>query len=69
VPGANLAPGLRDKQASAAIHPNDSKPVRDAESSRSAFDGYVSGVARAAAHSDIPHQRISAMPFDESEHQ
>jgi signal transduction histidine kinase len=69
VPGANLAPGLRDKHSGAASQADDGRPVRDAESSRAAFDGYVSGVAKASADYREPHQMTSAILFDEGEHE
>ncbi len=64
VPGANLAPGLKDKHVGAAAHAGDRTSSRDAEASRAAFDGYVRGLSRAAEHTS---GETSEFPVDEGE--
>jgi signal transduction histidine kinase len=45
-PGANLAPGLRDTAPGAAVRRH-TRPPRDPEAERAAFDGFVAGLAEA----------------------
>jgi hypothetical protein len=55
VPGASLAPGLRDTAA-----PPPSRPAampRDPEAERAAFDGYAAGVAQAGHQTQSPPTR------------
>jgi len=49
VPGANLAPGLREP-AGPAVRPAPVVPQRDPEADRAAFDGYAAGLAQASRH-------------------
>jgi signal transduction histidine kinase len=52
VPGAHLAPGLRDRQPGTAAPPVSGQRVRDPDTERARFDSYTSGWAQAAARPD-----------------
>jgi signal transduction histidine kinase len=69
VPGAQLAPSLRDQPAGIPPLRETPRPTRDPEAERAAFDAYTSGLARAIARTDTapnPHDHWDA-PTRESE--